>query len=68
MNSMYDIYQSLPEDRVRWVHRVSGLDSARRVVADLQSTSMDLYLVYDFRERVVVEVFASPAHNSRLAA
>ncbi len=59
MNSRYDIYKRLPEDRLLWVNRVMALDEARKLVAALQTASMDSYLVYDFRERAVVEVFGS---------
>jgi hypothetical protein len=59
MNTRYDIYKRLPEDRLLWVNRVIGLDEARKLVAALQTASMDSYLVYDFRERTVVEVFKS---------
>lgn len=59
MNTRYDIYKRLPEDRLLWVERVMGLDEARKLVAALQTASMDSYLVYDFRERTVVEVFKS---------
>jgi hypothetical protein len=63
------LYKRLPEDRVVWINRVTGLDDARQLVAALQSLSVDHYLVYDFRERTIVEVFGSPAHAvSQLAA
>ena len=69
MDSKYDIYKRLPEDRLLWVDRVKELDDARQLVAALQSASFDHYLVYDFRERTVVDVFASPAQSaSQLAA
>ena len=57
MNTKYDIYKSLPEDRLLWVDRVTGLEEARKLVAALQTASLDSYLVYDFRERSIVEVF-----------
>lgn len=68
MHSKYDIYKRLPEDRLLWVNRVAGLDDARQLVAALQSVSFDHYLVYDFRERAIVEVFAAPSHVNQLAA
>jgi hypothetical protein len=69
MDSKYDIYKRLPEDRLLWVNRVKELDDARQLVAALQSASFDRYLVYDFRERAVVDVFASPARSAdQLAA
>jgi hypothetical protein len=68
MHSKYDIYKRLPEDRLLWVHRVTGLDEARQLVAALQSVSFDHYLVYDFRERMIVDVFAAPSRVSQLAA
>lgn len=55
----YDIYKRLPEDRLMWVNRVVGLDEARKLVAALQTATMDSYLVYDFRERAIVDVFGS---------
>jgi hypothetical protein len=68
MHSRYDIYKRLPEDRLLWVNRVKALDDARQLVAALQSVSLDHYLVYDFRERTIVEVFSAPAQINRLAA
>ena len=69
MNSKYDIYKRLPEDRLLWVNRVIGLDEARKLVAALQTASMDSYLVYDFRERTIVEVFGSQQdHRNQIAA
>jgi hypothetical protein len=59
MNNKYDIYKRLPEDRLLWVNRVMGLDDARRLVAALQTATMESYLVYDFRERIIVDVFAA---------
>lgn len=55
----YDIYKRLPEDRLLWINRVVGLDEARKLVAALQTASMASYLVYDFRERTIVDVFAA---------
>ena len=54
MNSKYDIYRKLPDDRLLWIDRVKELNEARQLVAALESTSMDNYLVYDFRARTVV--------------
>jgi len=68
MHSRYDVYKRLPEDRLLWVNRVTGLDDARQLVAALQSASFDHYLVYDFRERMIVEVFDAPSHLNQLAA
>ena len=69
MNSRYDIYKKLPEDRLLWVDRVKALDEARKLVAALQTASRDSYLVYDFRERIVVEVFAfQPKQTNQIAA
>jgi hypothetical protein len=68
MHSRYDIYKRLPEDRLLWVNRVKALDDARQLVAALQSVSFDHYLVYDFRERTIVEVFAAPSQVNQLAA
>ena len=59
MNNRYDVYKRLPEDRLLWINRVMGLDEARRLVAALQTATMESYLVYDFRERVIVDVFAA---------
>ena len=63
MDSRYDIYKRLPEDRLLWINRVKALDDARQLVAALQCTSLDHYLVYDFRERAVVEVFSPPTNR-----
>jgi hypothetical protein len=69
MNNKYDIYKRLPEDRLLWINRVMGLDEARKLVAALQTATMDSYLVYDFRERTIVDVFrAEPAIRNSLAA
>ena len=57
MDTNYDIYKRLPNDRLLWINRVRGIDEARRLVAALLSASTARYLVYDFRERTVVEVF-----------
>ena len=59
MNNKYDIYKRLPEDRLLWVNRVMGLEEARKLVAALQTATMESYLVYDFRERFIVDVFAA---------
>ena len=56
MDSGYDLYKRLPNDRLLWIERVQELDKARRLVAAMKSTSMDDFLVYDFRERTVVEI------------
>ena len=63
MEWKYDIYKRLPEDRLLWVNRVKALDDARQLVAALQCSSLDHYLVYDFRERSVVEVFTPSVHE-----
>jgi len=68
MNSKYDIYRKLPDDRLLWIDRVKELNDARQLVAALESTSMDNYLVYDFRARTVVEVFGPALQAFRLAA
>lgn len=68
MNSNYDIYRRLPDDRLLWINRVKELNEARQLVAALESTSMDNYLVYDFRARTVVEVFGPAVSQVRLAA
>jgi hypothetical protein len=69
MDSKYDIYKRLPEERLLWVSRVKAIDEARRLVAALQSASFDQYLVYDFRERRVVKVFGREAEGAdQLAA
>jgi hypothetical protein len=59
MNYKYDIYKRLPEDRLLWVNRVKELEEARRLVAALQSASTDYYLVCDFTERTIVNVFGT---------
>jgi len=59
MNNKYDIYKRLPEDRLLWINRVMGLDEARKLVAALQTATMESYLVYDFRERTIVDVFGA---------
>ena len=59
MDLKYDIYKRLPEDRLLWIDRVIGLDDARQRVAALQSSSLEHYLVYDFRERTIVETLSS---------
>jgi hypothetical protein len=68
MNSKYDIYRRLHGNRLLWIHRVKELNEARQLVAALESTSMDSYLVYDFRARIVVEVFGPAVREVRLAA
>ncbi len=69
MNNKYDIYKRLPEDRLLWINRVMGLDEARKLVAALQTATMESYLVYDFRERTIVDVFgAQQAIRNSLAA
>lgn len=69
MNNKYDIYKRLPEDRLLWINRVMGLDEARKLVAALQTATMESYLVYDFRERTIVDVFgAQPDIRNSLAA
>ena len=68
MDSKYDIYKRLPEDRLLWVNRVKAFEDARQLIAAMQSVSLDHYLVYDFRERFIVEVFGAPAEETRLLA
>jgi hypothetical protein len=65
MNSKYDVYKKLHDDRLLWVNRVKEIEEARQLVAAMESVSIDQYLVYDFRERIVVEVFEPPISNSR---
>ncbi len=57
MNSKYDLYKQLSGNRLLWIHRVKELHEARQLVAAMQSVSADHYLLYDYRERAVVEVF-----------
>ena len=64
MNSNYDVYKKLPGDRVLWIDRVKELNEARQLVAALESTSMDTYLVYDVRARTVVGIFWSTCKRS----
>jgi hypothetical protein len=68
MHSKYDIYKRLPEDRLLWVNRVKAIDDARQLVAALQSSSIDHYLVYDFRERIVVQIFGPHTESVRRLA
>jgi hypothetical protein len=56
MDSGYDLYKRLPNDRLLWIERVRELDKAKRLVAAMKSASLDDFLVYDFRERTVVEI------------
>jgi hypothetical protein len=65
MNSKYDVYKRLPDDRLVWLDRVMTLGEARQLVARLVSASIARYLVYDFRERFVVEVLGPQAADSR---
>lgn len=56
MDSGYDLYKRLPNDRLLWIERVQELDRARHLVEAMKSASTDEFLVYDFRERTVVEI------------
>jgi hypothetical protein len=51
----YDIYRQLDERRLRWIARVQGLDQARERIGILELAEPGDYLIYDFRQRTVVQ-------------
>ena len=51
----YDIYRQLEEHRLRWIARVQGLDQARERISALELAEAGNYLIYDFRQRTVVQ-------------
>lgn len=51
----YDIYRQLEERRLRWIARVQGLDQARERIGTLELAEPGDYLIYDFRQRTVVQ-------------
>lgn len=55
MTCGYDIYKQVAEDKLLWMNRVKGLEEAKQLVAALRAPS-DNYVVYDIRERTVVEI------------
>ena len=63
----YDIYRQLEERRLRWIARVQGLDQAQERIGTLELTEPGDYLIYDFRQRVVVQQLAVQ-HRVHLSA
>ena len=55
MNSTFNIYKQLSGEHIVWVDRVSGLDQATERAHGLRAASPGNYLIYDVRERTVVE-------------
>jgi hypothetical protein len=56
MNKTFNIYRQLSgERRVVWVDRVSGLDQATERAHGLRATVPGNYLIFDVRERTVVQ-------------
>ena len=51
----YDIYRQMEERRLRWIVRVQGLDQARERIDALELAEPGDYLIYDFRQRTVVQ-------------
>jgi hypothetical protein len=66
MDSTYDIYKRLAENRLAWMDRVRGLEEARQRAVSLVSTTLGEYLIYDFREKAVLEVL-SPTSTRMVA-
>jgi len=62
----YDIYRQMEERRLRWIARVQGLDQARERIGILELADPGDYLIYDFRQRTVVQqsVAQQPVHLS----
>jgi hypothetical protein len=54
----YDIYRQMEERKLRWIVRVQGLDQARERIGALELAEPGDYLIYDFRQRTVVQQLA----------
>jgi len=59
MKPIYDIYKRLPGNELRWVERFEELEQARQRMALLISASQEDYLIYDIRQRAVVQIPSS---------
>ena len=55
MNSTYNIYRQLSDARIVWVDRMNGLDQATERARGLRAAVPGDYLIYDVRERTVVQ-------------
>jgi hypothetical protein len=56
IDSAYDIYKQRAENQLTWMDRVNGIEEARLRAASIGDTSPGNYLIYDFRERAVLEI------------
>jgi hypothetical protein len=52
----FDIFQQVNENRLIWVERVREFQQARNRILHLESASPGTYLIYDAKERTVLEV------------
>ena len=55
MNGTYNIYRQHSGQRVVWVDRVNGIDQATERARVLRAALPGNYLIYDVRERTVVQ-------------
>ena len=54
MEVSYDIYKQAEERRLVWIDRVKGLEQAHERVSSLAASQPGSYLIYDFRQRMVI--------------
>ena len=48
----YDVYRQLEQRKLRWIARVQSLDQACDCIDHLDTGD---YLIYDFRQRIIVQ-------------
>ena len=56
MDSKYDIFRILPNGQRLWTGTVTGLEEAKRRVAQLESLVPGEYQVYDVRDGIMVDL------------
>jgi hypothetical protein len=57
----YDIYQQLESRKLIWVDRVRELEEAKQRVNMLELRSPGHYVIYDFRNHIIIDSLAQVA-------
>jgi len=55
MDVSYDIYKQVEEKRLLWIDRVKGLEQAHERISVLELSQPGRYLIYDFRQRTLMQ-------------
>ncbi|MFY9528995.1 MAG: hypothetical protein WAR24_08790 [Candidatus Acidiferrales bacterium] len=56
MDSKYDIFRILPNGQRLWGGTVTGMEEAKKRVAQLESLAPGEYQVYDVRDGIMVDL------------